>query len=922
SQAVRPSSTGNDKNVPLNSSSNPERNALRVDGDRLKTRSYSQAVRPSSTGNDKNVPLNSSSNPERNALRVDVDRPKARSCSQAVRPSFTGNDISLNTYSNSRRDTLISEPVKKLLLEIDVITALNIDQEKKEWKYNYFILKIRPHDFTQEDKIVFIKKISLWIPVFPCWSCKLKSMLHRQLRLLGIFSKITTEIQLLQVKLMESLISAINIDCQTNPESINPISLSSLLTDIKFVIDHDDSLLKELSPKVDNIIVEILAIIASCKKRFTWNTIGGSISAIVKLLQKNRLSKNDNCVRGAICFLLKRIAEEKSKFALFQLEYICLDIKSLIQIGMATDTNNSGVNVAILLLPYISKQLANISAQQIHRLLTSISYLAEKSPSKKHSHFNEVINILLCAIPKRSEYFNFDNIMNVFYSLATFLDIGLIKGNELFFTEAAASLTPRLIKEIKKYSGGHICTLIRCIGKFIYINPNLISKFESVFRQLLDIAPKRTCNESVYSLSIMLWGIGSVANKIVFNAKSIDNISKIYNLTIDRLKKNVEHLPFSDVSSILWGFGQLMEYKLVHEDSHKSSLPLFVINQLNFFLDTEESFGKEVTIIILDRISKLLLYVSDLNFKLVDRFFVKFITLLSAWQNKITATNACKIIGSIGKLTCTGGKWTKDVNTFNEALLDSIIRQGTKNTQKVPVKRILHTLDYLTITGLQLKNMKDFLRHIIRSNIIRDLKMTKNKSWMLSSITYFYSWYDEGEPLKKDLRKEMLFLVNKIDKKFSEDESDKSDKSDKQEEYPSISMSSAKFWLGTGDDNMNINYTPTISNKQKHVLFELRKRYADCKIESEVSLGGQSPVDIVLPEFMLAVEVNGPQHYLDYLDDCKILNGKSISKYNACMVMGYTVIHISIAKINVKESKNLLSLYQKIDDHIAEYKSN
>lgn len=396
-------------------------------------------------------------------------RPKTYSCSPPTLPLTEA--MPSDAYVTSKWE---KRSVKEILLGLDVINDLYISKKEKRLKYFVFIQKIMSIKLTIEDKVLFIEKMSLVEPFFKYFGLKEKTIIHCKFRTLGLFFQITKDIKYLQVKLIKSLILSINMQCLTNPKSLNSVGLSSLLNDVK--ICANDTRLINVHSELYNMTVTLLTIAASCKLKFYSNSIGGTMSSIVKLIKDDFIDLSDEYVRDAVDFLLKCTGEEKSKFVYFQLKSIILDIQTLINMEVIKDAD-SGVGVVRLLLPYLFQKIEQPSQEQINVFLVALSFLAEKSLSTERWHFNELVKLLLCAIPEKRNKFKNHEIINIFYSSARLLDANLIKGDESFFTEAIVSLIPYLMKNIHYCSGYDICTLIRCIGKTINSNINLVPKF-------------------------------------------------------------------------------------------------------------------------------------------------------------------------------------------------------------------------------------------------------------------------------------------------------------------------------------------------------------------------------------------------------------------------------------------------------------
>ncbi|MCK5893165.1 MAG: hypothetical protein KAG53_01885 [Endozoicomonadaceae bacterium] len=845
----------------------------------------------------------------------------------------------LDYYSNSCQDALIRDNVQKRLSKIDDLVNLNINDKHKALKSHVIIKNMEISDFTREDKVLFIKKMNLWNPLFTHMDWTTKSMLHRKFTSTGLFSFIKEETRCLQVELINSLILAIKVHCQSDSRLINPIGMASLLSDVKSVINL--SLLKELDSELDDMMVEMLTVIASGKIIFLENSISSVMPAIVKFINVGRLSSTDERVKCAVNFLFECICQEREKLKYLKLESILIDIKALIEAGVMKGVDNRGIDVVISLLPCLTQKIEQPNERQISLLLFSIGFFVNKSAQKKRCHFNDIVRMLLCNIPKNQKNFNRDQIANIFSSFSALLDSGLIQPDELLFTEAVISLIPDMKKNIDKYDYINICIIVRCIGKITDKNINLVSKFQDVLENLVcRLELENTDDINIHYLSMMLWGVARLSSKVVFSTKSIDNINKIYLLTISYIKQDTQCFSANEVASFLWIYGKLIENKLIFESIIESSLTSFIDNKLkmlNVFFCVNESVDTDTdtdtdsdsdsdtktetedVISIMSGISRLLFYCSDVDMRLVDEFFIKVTTFLSGKKDEITMEDACSIIINIGRLIRRGSNcWTKSLEEFTNTLLtntllDGLIHKSIKEMRELFIKNFPAMCESFICIGLRLRNFKDLLRKMIQFNILSVSTSTKEDGFLLLSLTYFYSWYDEDELLKNDLHKLMIALLQDIENRLQ-------NKNKELKEYPNISMAISAFWLEVYRNNDDVKYEISTSKTQEYLLTKLRRRYTDLEINSEISLNGLPPVDIIIPAIRFIMEINGPYHYLDKEE--RILNGKSVSKNKAYIRMGYVVINVVASEISTRDKKNLCFLYEEIDDRIAQYKAN
>ncbi|MBO9483648.1 RAP domain-containing protein, partial [Salinisphaera sp. G21_0] len=121
-------------------------------------------------------------------------------------------------------------------------------------------------------------------------------------------------------------------------------------------------------------------------------------------------------------------------------------------------------------------------------------------------------------------------------------------------------------------------------------------------------------------------------------------------------------------------------------------------------------------------------------------------------------------------------------------------------------------------------------------------------------------------------------------------------------EYQAI-MIMAASWLGRACP-VACHYQTIISKPQSGFRDQLQSSIPSLKIEEEKSLNSLPPVDLLLPEHNMVIEVQGPSHYVG--GDFKTRNGSTLLKIALLQKSGFEVIEIPA---NQLLKKDLMKLY-------------
>ena len=110
---------------------------------------------------------------------------------------------------------------------------------------------------------------------------------------------------------------------------------------------------------------------------------------------------------------------------------------------------------------------------------------------------------------------------------------------------------------------------------------------------------------------------------------------------------------------------------------------------------------------------------------------------------------------------------------------------------------------------------------------------------------------------------------------------------DNEEEQSIITM--AASWLGRACPVVR-HYHTNISKTQAGFRDQLQSSIPSLKIEEEKCLNSLPPVDLLLPDHNMVIEIQGPSHYVS--NDFKIRNGSTLLKIALLKKSGFEVIEI------------------------------
>ena len=108
-------------------------------------------------------------------------------------------------------------------------------------------------------------------------------------------------------------------------------------------------------------------------------------------------------------------------------------------------------------------------------------------------------------------------------------------------------------------------------------------------------------------------------------------------------------------------------------------------------------------------------------------------------------------------------------------------------------------------------------------------------------------------------------------------------------------MALAASWLGQ-ECPVEPQYQTITSATQSIFCGQLRSALPSLKVEQEKSLHSLPPVDLFLPEYNLAIEIQGPAHYVGR--DFLTRNGSTLLKIALLQKAGYDVLEIAADQLD------------------------
>ena len=221
---------------------------------------------------------------------------------------------------------------------------------------------------------------------------------------------------------------------------------------------------------------------------------------------------------------------------------------------------------------------------------------------------------------------------------------------------------------------------------------------------------------------------------------------------------------------------------------------------------------------------------------------------------------------------------------------ESKAERGHFNPQEVTI--LLWALAKLG-EAIELNLVKSTFDSLVDS-ISENPQLSQQDIWMslwgvMVFCARFYLYYDSDN--KNSLEKHIDELFSRLENTSPGNTEDQS----------IIAM--AASWLGRVCPVIP-HYQTIISQSQSTFREQLQSSFPSLKIEEEKSLNSLPPVDLLLPDYNMVIDVQGPSHYVN--GDFKTRNGSTLLKMALLQKLGFEVIEIPVNKLENQDSMKIV----------------
>ncbi|MGO0309264.1 DUF1601 domain-containing protein [Endozoicomonas acroporae] len=737
--------------------------------------------------------------------------------------------------------------------------------------------------------------------VTPGWSWRSLTTTLHSFTSAGVFTPHKYGYGETQAALLSTLLDALILKCsqKTEASDIDAQGIANLLWASAKLVDN--GLVLEKVPKLKEAVAALLPHVQTKAEskvdHYNPQEVTNLLWAVAKLVGNGLKLEKMPKLKEAVTALLPHVKtkaeskKEKDHFKPQEVANLLWAMAKLVDNGLKLEKTPKLKETVTALLPHVKtnaeskERKDHFIPQHIANLLWALAKLVdnglelEKTPKLKQA----IVALLLCWKTKaeskeEKDHFTPQQIANLIWALAKLVSNGL----ELEKTVMLKEVVPALLYHVKtkvesKEEKNHfipqnIANLLWSVAKLVDNGLKLEKavKLREVAAALLPHVQTKAESKDEKDHFIpqdaanLLWALA----KLVDNGLKLDKMPKLKEAVAALLphvktkaesKDEKDHFKRQEVANLLWAMAKLVDngLKLEKMPKLKEAVAALLphVKTKAESKDEKDHFNTQGTANLLWALATLV--DNGLELEKTVKLKEAVAALLPRVQTKAEA------------------KEEKDHFTLQEVanLLWAVAKLG----EAIELSLVQSTFD--SLVGRISKNSQ-------RSQ--QDILMSLWGVMVVCARFYLDSGSNDKNPLEKHIGELYSRLENACPGST---------------EVQTVIIAMAASWLGRACP-VAPHYQISISESQANFRDQLQSSFPSLKIEEEKSLNSLPPVDLLLPDYNMVIDVQGPFHYVS--GDFKTRNGSTLLKIALLQKLGFEVIGIPLNKLWKQDSMKIV----------------
>ena len=529
-----------------------------------------------------------------------------------------------------------------------------------------------------------------------------------------------------------------------------------------------------------------------------------------------------------------------------------------------------------VLLPHVMALKASLSFQNLSVVLWSMAKLVDNG-QRLTAEFKETVATLLPCVIAVKDRFTVWGIANLVWAMAKLVDNGQELTPELEEVAVALLLRVRVLKDQLVAQG--IVNLLWSTAKLVENGQKLTAEIKATVTAMLPLAKALAEQFITQGIVNLLWA----AAKLVDNGQELTPQFKgLLSVLLPRVNVLKDQFNAQGNANLLWAVAKLMSNGYEQTTAVKEAIAVLLprVNAL------KDQFLSQHIANLLWSMAKLLDNGQALTPEL-QKTVAALLPRVKALMDQFSAQGVVNLLWAVAKLLDNGHQLTAGLKEVVPALLlrASPLLENFNPAEIATLMWVMGTLGDLVNTEAS-DSVVEFM--LGKQFIFNQLEVAISLWGLLVCGARYYL---NKKTSNNNLECLIRALFARLEKDFIDHEQDK----------PVMAL--AASWLGRKCP-CEPHYLTENSTTQAAFCAQLRSTLPSLIIEQEKSIHFLPPVDLLLPEHSIAIEIQGASHYLG--QDFKIRNGSTLLKTALLQKAGYDVVEIPV---NQLDSPDLVEAY-------------
>ncbi len=563
-----------------------------------------------------------------------------------------------------------------------------------------------------------------------------------------------------------------------------------------------------------------------------------------------------------------------------------------------------------VLLPHVNAQKKQFIPQGIANLLWAMAKLVDNG-QERTPELNEAVASLLSHVNAQKDQFDTQNIANLLWAIAKLVDNGQERTPEL--NEAVASLLPHVNVQKDQFSTQNIANLLWAIAKLVENGQEQTPEFNEALAALLPQVNAQKPDFKPQGIANLLWAMA----KLVDNGQEqTPEFNEALAALLPQVNAQKPDFKPQGIANLLWAMAKLVDNGQERTPGLKETvaalLPLVIVQK--------DQFNAQGIANLLWALAKLVDNGQDRTPD-INEAVAALLPLLKAQEVQFNVQDIANLLWALAKLVDNGLERTPGLNEAVAVLLPQVNAQKA-NYKPQAITNLLWAMAKLVDNGLeQTPELKEavaaLLPHVnaqkdqFNEQGIANLLWATAKLGELVELNVATSTFESlvcrisenlqfsQEGISMSLWGVMVYCArlalysntykNNVLEKHMGDLLTRLEHTSPDNEGDQSVMIMAASWLGRASPVVP-HYQKTISKTQADFRDQLKSSIPSLQIEEEKSLNSLPPVDLLLPDHNIVIEVQGPFHYVG--GDFNTRNGSTLLKIALLQKSGFEVIEI------------------------------